>query len=51
VGNDGHLASLFPEAATLATSDTGDFIKFTELKDSYDIKVKRMMTLGFDTIL
>ena len=50
VGNDGHVASLFPEDATLVTSDTGDFVKITELKDSYDIKVKKRMTLSFDAI-
>jgi 6-phosphogluconolactonase len=50
VGNDGHIASLFPEAGTLATSDTGDFVKITELKDSYDIKVKKRMSLSFDAI-
>lgn len=51
VGNDGHIASLFPEAATLATADTGDLVKITELKDTYDIKVKKRMTLSFDAIL
>ena len=51
VGNDGHIASLFPENAILATSDTdAHFVKITELKDSYDIKVKKRMTLSFDAI-
>jgi hexose-6-phosphate dehydrogenase len=51
VGTDGHIASLFPETATLATSDNDDFVKITELKDSYNIKIKKRMTLSFDAIL
>ena len=52
VGSDGHIASLFPEAAIPATSDTdAHFVKITELKDSYSIKIKKRMTLSFDAIL
>ena len=50
VGTDGHIASLFPEAATVLTSNSDDFIKTTELKDSYNVKVKKRMTLSFDAI-
>ena len=51
VGADGHIASLFPEAATIVTSNSDDFVKTTELKDSYNVKVKKRMTLSFDAVL
>ena len=51
VGSDGHIASLFPEAATIVTSNSDDFVKTTELKDSYNVKVKKRMTLSFDAVL
>ena len=48
VGTDGHIASLFPEAATIATSNSDNLI--IEVKDSYNVKVKKRMTLSFDVI-
>ena len=51
VGTDGHIASLFPEAATVLTSNSDDFVKIIKLKDSYNVKVKKRMTLSFNTIL
>lgn len=50
VGTDGHIASIFPEATTIATSDSDDFVIVTELKDSYNVRVKKRMSLSFDVI-
>ena len=51
VGTDGHIASLFPEAATVVRPNSGDFVKIIGLKESYNIKVKKRITLSFDAIL
>ena len=51
VGADGHIASLFPEAATLTTSTSDDLVKMVELKDSYTVKIKKRMTLSLDAVL
>ena len=51
VGADGHVASLFPEAAKTSASISNDLVTFVELKDSYNIHVKKIMTLSYGTIL
>ena len=50
VGTDGHIASLFQEAAIVVVSDSDDFVKIVELKDPYNVKVKKRMTLNLDAI-
>ena len=47
VGADGHIASLFPEASTIATSVSNGFVKVVELKES---RIRRRMTLSYDAI-
>ena len=51
VGKDGHIASLFPESAAIATSNFDNFVKIVELRDSYNVRVKKRMTLSYDAIL
>ena len=51
VGTDGHIASIFPKAATGAASMSDDFVMITELKPSYTTRTKKRMTLTLDAIL
>ena len=51
VGTDCHIASLFSESATIATSKFEDSVKIIELKDSYNVSVKKRMTLSYDAFL
>ncbi len=50
LGQDGHIASLFPEDAIFTTAG-GPFVSMVTLKDTYPTSVKQRLTLGFKAIL
>ena len=51
VGIDGHIASLYPTNALRHTPLGGRLVQAVELDSSYEVSVKRRMTLSFDAIL